>query len=250
MRRGRITATMLTVPELARVHDRYLSIAGLARERFRDTLGGKLLLQSRFNAEGIALVVAASIAGAASLCVDADADGLRQGLRSGFIDFVVGNLDEALRILKNELRRGLPVSVGLTVNAEDSIAAMIDRGLQPDLLCTVPQRCASIFLERGAIALPEAKPPAGSASVLQWTIAEDPVRSMPHLARIASDCLDSAGADTPARRRWLEQSPRYLGRAFGSRQCLRMTEAEIAAFLSRVRSEVPSATITRDGEKP
>jgi hypothetical protein len=73
---------------------------------------------------------------------------------------------------------------------------------------------------------------------------------MPHLARIASDCLDSAGADTPARRRWLEQSPRYLGRAFGSRQCLRMTEAEIAAFLSRVRSEVPSATITRDGEKP
>jgi hypothetical protein len=241
---------MLTVPELALVHDRYLSIAGLARERFRDTLSGKLLLQSGLSAEGIAAVIAASVAGAASLCFDADADGLRQGLRSGLIDFVVGNLDEALRILKNELRRGLPVSVGLTVNAEDSIAAMIDRGLQPDLLCTVPQRCASIFLERGAIALPEAKPPAGSASVLQWTIAEDPVRSMPHLARIASDCLDSAGADTPARRRWLEQSPRYLGRAFGSRQCLRMTEAEIAAFLSRVRSEVPSATITRDGEKP
>jgi hypothetical protein len=241
---------MLTVPELALVHDRYLSIAGLARERFRDTLSGKLLLQSGLSAEGIAAVIAASVAGAASLCFDADADGLRQGLRSGLIDFVVGNLDEALRILKNELRRGLPVSVGLTVNAEDSIAAMIDRGLQPDLLCTVPQRCASIFLERGAIALPEAKPPAGSASVLQWTIAEDPVRSMPHLARIASDCLDSAGADTPARRRWLEQSPRYLGRAFGSRQCLRMTDAEIAAFLSRVRSELPSATITRDGEKP
>ena len=72
---------------------------------------------SGWNADGIAAVIAASVAGAASLCVDADADGLRQGLRSGFIDFVVGNLDEALRILKNELRRGLPVSVGLAVNA-------------------------------------------------------------------------------------------------------------------------------------
>jgi hypothetical protein len=240
---------MLTVPELARVHDRYLSIAGVAREQFHDTLGGKLLLRSVWNADGIAAVIAASVAGAASLCVDADADGLRQGLRSGFIDFVVGNLDEALRILKNELRRGLPVSVGLAVNAEDCIAAMIDRGLQPDLLSAVPQLFASSFLERGAMTLLEVNPADGSASILHWTIADDPARSMPRMARIASDCLEPARIDTPSRRRWLERSPRYLGRTFGPRQCLRVTEAEITAFLSRVRSELPSAIVTRDGEK-
>ena len=72
---------------------------------------------------------------------------------------------------------------------------------------------------------------------------------MPRIARIASDCLDPAGVDTAARRIWLEKSPRYLGRAFGPRQCLRMTEAEITAFLSRARSELPSAIVTRDGEK-
>ncbi|MGB9031443.1 MAG: hypothetical protein WCC27_15080 [Acidobacteriaceae bacterium] len=241
---------MLTVPELARVHDRYLSIASLARQQFHDTLGGKLLLQSGLSADGIATIVAVSIAGTASLCVDADADGLRQGLRAGLIDFVVGNLDEALRILKNELRRGLPISVGLVVEPEASLAAMIDRGLQPDLLSAVSQRYASIFLERGAMALPEVSPPDSSTSILLWTIAEDQARSMPRMARLASDCLDPARIDTAARRVWLERSPRSLGRAFGPNQCLRMSGAEIDAFLSRARSELPSATITRDGKKP
>jgi hypothetical protein len=248
-RHDRIAAKMLTLPELARVHDRYLSLSHVARQCFAGTLSGKLLLRSGFDADGIAVVVAASIAGAASLCVDADAEGLRQGLRSGLIDFVVANLDEALRILKNELRRGLPISVGLAVEPEDSMAAMTDRGLQPDLLSALPQRWDRIFLEGGAMSLLEPTPGDGSTSILRWTIADDPARSMPRVARIASDCLDPTGVDTAARRRWLERSPRYLGRAFGPRQCLRMTEVEIAAFLSRARSELPSATITRDGQE-
>jgi hypothetical protein len=238
---------MPSLPELARVHDRYLSIAGLAREYFQDTLSGKLLLCAGWSTDGVATVVAASIAGAASLCVDADAESLRQGLRSGFIDFVVGQLDESLRILKNELRRGRPVSVGLSADPEECIAAMIDRGLQPDLIAAVPQRHASVFLARGATALPEPTPEASTA-ILQWTIAEDPVRSMQSIARIAASCLDPTDADTPARRHWLEQSPRYLGRAFGSQQCLRMTEAEIAAFAPRTHAEFPSVKIASDGE--
>jgi hypothetical protein len=238
---------MPSLPDLACVHDRYLSIAGLAREHFRDSLSGKLLLHFGWSAAGVATVVATSIAGAASLCVDADAESLRQGLRSGFIDFVVGQLDEALRILKNELRRGRPVSVGLAADPEECFAAMIDRGLQPDLIASVPQRHAGVFLERGATALPEPRPDASTA-IMEWTTAEDPVRSMQSIARIAADCLDPARADTPARRHWLEQSPRYLGRAFSSQQCVRMTEEEAAAFLPRIHAGFPTAAITRDGE--
>ena len=238
---------MPSLPELARVHDRYLSIAGLAREHFQDALSGKLLLRSGWSTDGVATVVAASIAGAASLCVDSDAESLRQGLRSGFVDFVVGQLDESLRILKNELRRRRPVSVGLVGDPEECIAAMIDRGLQPDLLASVPQSYADIFLERGATALPEPGSDASTA-ILQWTVADDPVRSIQSIAGIAAGCLDPARADTPARRHWLEQSPRYLGRAFGSQQCVRMTEEEAAAFAPRIHAEFPTATITRDGE--
>jgi hypothetical protein len=73
---------------------------------------------------------------------------------------------------------------------------------------------------------------------------------MPRIARIVSASLDSARSDTPARRLWLDRSPRYLGRAFGHRQCVRATNAELAAILPLVQSEIPSTAITRDGEKP
>ncbi len=239
---------MLRLPELAQVHDTYLSLSWIASERSTDSLGGKLLLRCGLDGDGIAIVVAGSIAGAASLCVDADAERLRDGLRAGLVDFVVGNLDEALRILKNEIRRALPISVGLGIDPETCIAAMIERGLQPDLLSAVAREQAHIFVERGAIALPEQDSPDSETSLVQWTVAVDPAQAMPRIARIASGMLDASRADTPARQRWLNESPRYLGRAFGSRQCLRMRGAEISTFLSRVRSEASSADITRDGE--
>lgn len=239
----------MLLPELTQIHEQFLSLSHIARERSADSLGGKLLLRSGIDASGLGIVVAASIAGAASLCVDANADFLREGLRAGFIDFVVGNLDEALRILKNEIRRALPVSVGLAADPEPCMDAMIERGLQPDLLSALPQRQAKTFLERGALALPEHATFDSITSLLEWTVTENAARSMPRMARMAGESLDPARDDTSARRRWLEQSPRYLGRAFGRRQCLRMIGPEAAAFLSRVHSEIPSSKITRHGDK-
>jgi hypothetical protein len=241
---------MLALPDLARLHDRYLSLTRLAHARFAGSLGGKLLLRSAFDADGIAAVVAASIAGAASLCVDADAERLRQGLRQGLCDFVVGHLDEALRILKNELRRSLPISAGLTTDPEPSIAAMIERGLQPDLLSGLTEPQARAFLEQGAISLPPTDESYLDTSLIEWTISVDSAQSMPRIAHIVSTSLDSARGDTPARRHWLNRSPRYLGRAFGHRQCVRASSEEFAAILPLVQSEIPSAAITRDGEKP
>src|SRR5579875_1541709 len=125
---------MLSLPDLGLVHDRYLSLARLAEPPAGATLSGKLLLQAEFDTDGIATVLAGNVAGAACLCVDGEAGRLRGGLRGGLIDFVVGHLDEALRILKNEVRRGIAVSVGLGANPETVLEAMLERGVQPDLL--------------------------------------------------------------------------------------------------------------------
>jgi hypothetical protein len=243
-----MSVALMLLPKLTEIHDQFLSLTRVDREHFADSLGGKLLLRSGFDVDGIAAVVAASIAGAASLSVDADAERLRQGLRAGLCDFVVGHLDEALRILKNELRQARPVSVGLAADPAPCIGEMIERGLQPDLLSALAEGQARIFIERGAIALP-ADEPHPDTSLIEWTVATDPAKLMPRIARIVSGSLDSARRDTLARRRWLDQSPRYLGRAFASRQCLRAMDAEIAALLPLVHAEIPSAAITRDGEK-
>lgn len=236
------------LPELSTIHDRFLSLSQTSRDPGRESLGGKLLLRPLLDADGIAVLVAASIAGAASLCVDTEADRLREGLRGGFVDFVVSTLDEALRILKNEIRRARPISVGLTGDPQSCIDAMIERGLQPDLLSAIPERQANIFLERGAISLPLQIPPEPDTSLLQWSIVKDATGAMPNIAELASASLDSARNDTVARRRWLAQSPRYLGRSFATRQCLRMTVTEIADFLPHVHAEFSAAQITRDGE--
>ena len=238
----------MDLPELSTIHDQFLSISQIGRAQGRESPGGKLLLRSGLDAEGIALLSGASISGAASLCVDADADRLREGLRGGFVDFVVAALDEALRILKNEIRRARAISVGLAGDPDASLKAMIERGLQPDLLSAVPPDQARIFEERGAIAVSEALIPDAEISLLGWTAVEDPARAMRNIADLASGSLDPQRADTAARRRWLAQSPRYLGRTYATRQCLRMTAAEIAVFLARVQAELPAAQITRNGE--
>lgn len=240
-----MSVALMVLPELTAVHDQFLALTQTSRQRFEDQLGGKLLLCSTLDSNGIATVVAASIGGAASLCVDSSAERLREGLRAGIIDFVVATLDEALRILKNEIRRGLPVSVGLTADPASSIEAMIERGLQPDLLSAIPQRLAGIFVEHGAFVLPECVAPDPATSLLAWTVAANPAQLLPRIASLAAESLDPSSADTAARRRWLERSPRYLGRAFGPRQCLRLSAEEIAAFLSRLETEIPSAVITR-----
>ncbi len=238
----------MLVPELTSIHEQFLALSQIAHDRFGGALGGKLLLGSRLDAERIAAVIGASIAGAASLCVDADAGRLREGLRAGFVDFVVATPDEALRILKNEIRRARPVAVGLTADPEPCIDAMLSRGLQPDLLCGILQRQAEVLLERGASPLPRQTTPEPGTALLAWSLTENPATAMRSLADLASASLDPQRNDTAARRRWLEQSPRYLGRSFATRQCLRMGNPEIAGFVPRARAEFPDAKITRDGE--
>ena len=55
-------------------------------------------------------------------------------MRNGAIDFLVTSLDEALRILKNEIRKRQPIAVGVSVPVREIVKQMLDRGVLPDLL--------------------------------------------------------------------------------------------------------------------
>lgn len=231
----------MLLPDPGDIHDQYLALASLGRGGERDALAGRLLLRAEFSPAGIAVVLASSIAGAAALCIDADAELLRNGLRHGLCDFVVGQLDEALRILKNEIRRGRAVSVCLTAEPAACVGEMADRGIQPDLLSLDLSSAASqSFLARGAAAVPTAHP-APETQLLFWSAASEPARALPELARIASECLDEGLPDTPARRHWLFAAPRRLGRSLAGQPCLRMTADEATAFRQRAEARLPEA---------
>jgi urocanate hydratase len=55
-------------------------------------------------------------------------------LKTGYCDFMVTTLDEALRILKNAVRKKENVSVGLVGNCADIIPELAERGVVPDIL--------------------------------------------------------------------------------------------------------------------
>jgi hypothetical protein len=186
------------------------------------SLGGKLLYAGQLDEEARALLVAANIAGAASLAASADTAGRKQALRDGVVDFLVTSLDEALRILKNEIRKREPVAVCVALEPETVEQEMLERGVAPDLLR--PGAADSLEGQR----------------LLCWRVASSPSIWLPKLDAIALDCFDS---EAGAARRWLRLAPRYLGRMAQNVRVLRCSESAAAYFLERVRDEVESGEI-------
>ena len=94
---------------------------------------GKLVLAAGTGCSQTGLGAAACIAGATCLVVEADGKRARAALREGGVDFVVNTLDEALRVLKNEVRQKRPVGVALVGDPAAVRAEMLERGVVPDV---------------------------------------------------------------------------------------------------------------------
>jgi hypothetical protein len=94
-------------------------------------LGGKLLYAGELDDAGRELVVAGNIAGAASLAASADLSAQKQAIRDGVVDFLVTSLDEALRILKNEIRKHETVAVCVGAAPDAVEREMLERGGLP-----------------------------------------------------------------------------------------------------------------------
>jgi urocanate hydratase len=83
---------------------------------------------------GGAQPLAATLNGAAFLGIDVAPERIKRRVKSGYCDVMVNDLDEALRILKNSVRKGEPTSVGLVGNCADVIPELAHRGIVPDIL--------------------------------------------------------------------------------------------------------------------
>jgi len=198
-------------------------------------LGGRLLYAGELDDDGRALVVAANIAGAATLAATAGPAAQKQALRDGVVDFVVTTLDEALRILKNELRKRQTVAVCVALQPGAAESEMNERGVLPDLLrhdVLIPQ-CHE-KRDRPNEAQPE-NDLLKIAALVTWRVDSALPRDLAQLDEIALACLDP---DEGQAQRWLRHAPRYLGRmAHGLR--IHYTHREFAArFAEQARQRV------------
>ena len=110
------------------------TFAAAARQHFGGSLQHKLVVSGGLGGMGGAQPLAATLNGAAFLGIEADPERIKRRLRSGYCDIMVNDLDEALRILKNAVRKGDAVSVGLTGNCAEVVPELARRGVVPDLL--------------------------------------------------------------------------------------------------------------------
>ncbi len=110
------------------------TFAAAGEKHFGGDLSGKLIVSGGMGGMGGAQPLAATMTGAAFLGIEVDPERIKKRLRTGYCDFMVNTLDEALRIVKNAVRKKENVSVGLIGNCADIIPELAERGVVPDIL--------------------------------------------------------------------------------------------------------------------
>jgi len=116
------------------VQGTFETFAAAGQKHLGGELAGKLIVSGGMGGMGGAQPLAATMTGAAFLGIDVDPERIKKRLKTGYCDFLVTTLDEALRILKNAVRKKENVSVGLVGNCADIIPELAERGVVPDIL--------------------------------------------------------------------------------------------------------------------
>jgi urocanate hydratase len=116
------------------VQGTYETFAECARQHFGGTLNGRFLLTAGLGGMGGAQPLAATIAGAAALCIEIDEVRIDKRIRDGYCDRKMHNLDEALAVIREYQERREPISIGLVGNAAEILPELLERNIIPDVV--------------------------------------------------------------------------------------------------------------------
>lgn len=184
---------------------------------------GKLLLGLGLNETGRTLALASLAAGAASLFLEPDARQLREANREGCLTFTVTTLDEALRALKNEIRQGRGITIGLSGEPDPWLHEMVERGVLPYAIAASQQASeeekASLqtLWQWGSLQLSTAIQPLDS---LPLSITEDTAATLQERRTRDNELRNQLLKELPhaLQQRWFDTAPtlfpRSLNRAY------------------------------------
>jgi urocanate hydratase len=113
----------------------YQTFAAAGEKHFGSPdLTGRTILTAGLGGMGGAQPLAATMAGAAILCVEVDPSRIRRRLETGYLDESTSSLDEALARVRAAAAEGRALSVGLLGNAADVVPELARRGERFDLV--------------------------------------------------------------------------------------------------------------------
>src|SRR5579875_775959 len=114
------------------VQGTYETFAELARRHYGGDLAGRWILTAGLGGMGGAQPLAATMAGASLLAIECDPERIEKRLRTRYLDRRAATLDEALALLEESRRTGVPVSVAVLGNAAEVLPELVRRGVRPD----------------------------------------------------------------------------------------------------------------------
>src|SRR5581483_11228169 len=113
----------------------YQTFAAAAQKHFGTaSLAGRTILTAGLGGMGGAQPLAATLAGAAILCVEVDPTRIERRLETRYLDEAAGSLDDALARVRAAAAAGRALSVGLLGNAADVVPELARRGERFDLV--------------------------------------------------------------------------------------------------------------------
>lgn len=112
----------------------YEILMRIAERHFGGSMAGRLVLTAGLGGMGGAQPLAGRMAGAVILCVEVDAARIQRRLKTGLLDVVAEDLEEAIGIVRRAVGSKRPLSVGLLGNAADVYEAIMERAIVPDVV--------------------------------------------------------------------------------------------------------------------
>src|SRR2546430_792255 len=108
--------------------------ASVARQRFNDSLRGRLVVTAGLGGMGGAQPLAATMNEATALIAEVDRSRIQRRLEKRYLDEEAPSLDAAIKRAIEARDNGEAVSIGVVANAVDLLEALIKRNIVPDVL--------------------------------------------------------------------------------------------------------------------
>jgi len=112
----------------------YETLAAVGRRHFDGSLKGTLTLSAGLGGMGGAQPLAVTMNEGVAIIVEVDRDRIRRRLETKYVDTMVENLDEALKLAFIAKEKGEALSIALLGNAADILPEFVRRGITPDVL--------------------------------------------------------------------------------------------------------------------
>jgi urocanate hydratase len=112
----------------------YETLAAIAKEHFKSSLKGKLVLSAGLGEMGGAQPLAVTMNEGVALIVEIDENAIEKRLKHGYLEDWTDNLTEAVNIAEEAKKEGTPKSIGLLGNAAEIHPELVKRGIIPDVV--------------------------------------------------------------------------------------------------------------------